>query len=153
MQLTHSVVTCVVYSTCNMLLKLIVIRCNSHMQSLHVWYTVHVTCMEFSGFPMQTCMHKFTHKRILGWVVSWQLMWSSIFKPFSQASPVFVVLWFAFSKYTEVEERSSTSVYYTECKPKNKKCGRPGNKARYILGVTNVWGPCTLFSRTILSVS
>ena len=34
----------------------------------------------------------------------------------SQAFPVFL--------------RSSTSVYYTERKPKNKKRGRPGNEAR-----------------------
>ena len=29
-----------------------------------------------------------------------------------------------------VFHRSSTSVYYTECKPKNKNWGRPGNKAK-----------------------
>ena len=29
----------------------------------------------------------------------------------------------------EVEERSSASVYHTECKPKNKNWGRPGNEA------------------------
>ena len=47
-------------------------------------------------------------------------------------------LFFGLRKYTEAEERSSASVYYTECKPKNKKWGRPGNEARFLVYQTRV---------------
>ena len=30
-------------------------------------------------------------------------------------------------------------MYYTECKPKNKKQGRPENEARYSCDLTSLW--------------
>ena len=62
----------------------------------------------------------------------------SIFKPFSQASPffvvVFVVLWFTFSKYTEVEERSSTSVYLLNANQRTRNVGGLETRLGIFLG-------------------